>query len=654
MRLGKYLFFLFLIVNQSLSAGGFLKVQGKTITDSTGQEIILRGMGLGGWLLQEGYMFETSSFANTQHELRKKIEDLIGADSTEIFYEAFRNNFVTRQDIDSIAAWGFNSLRLAMHYNLMISATEPDTFLTTGFRIIDSLVVWCRENHLYLILDLHAAPGGQGHDAAISDYDASKPSLWESIDNQDLTVTLWKEIARRYAQETVIGAYDLINEPNWELGTSNSVLRAFYIRLTDAIREADTNHIIIAEGNWFATDFAGLTPPWDDKMVYSFHRYWSAYTVSSIQYLLNIRNTYNVPLWMGESGENSNAWFTGFVKMLEQQGIGWANWPYKKTGSVSGPLTIPKPSGYQVLLNYWKGNAAKPTKEFAYNALMALTDSLRLENCVYHPDVVHAWTTFPSDDKSIPFRDHSLPGRIFCADYDMGNQYTAYADMDFQNVSGSAGGSSWNSGGIYRNDGVDIESCNDAVTNGYNVGWTNNGEWMQYTVDVTESNSYIASVRYAGQSATGKIRLKVDGTNVTGSVSLSPTGGWQTWKTQVLGSFLLEEGIHTLRVTTETSGYNLNYLDFTIGTGIRADNTSGDPVFSVILDPSCSCPVIIASERSEIRHKIELFDLSGKRILSDYFTGSYRLERQLQSGLYLVAVGNGTAYSIQKIIINKP
>ncbi|MBN1414985.1 MAG: cellulase family glycosylhydrolase [Bacteroidales bacterium] len=646
------LLFLSAINPVNLSAGGFLKVQGKTIIDSSGQEINLRGLGIGGWLLQEGYMFETSGFANTQHEFRKKIEELIGTDSTNLFYEAFRKNFVTRRDIDSIAAWGFNSIRLAMHYNLLVDAADPDTFLTAGFDIIDSLVAWCRENQLYLILDLHAAPGGQGHDAPISDYDASKPSLWESTDNQDLTVILWKEIARRYAQEPVIGGYDLLNEPNWELGASHQILRAFYGRLTDAIREVDTNHIVFIEGNWFATDFNGLTPPWDDNMVYSFHRYWSDYTTSSIQYLLNIRNNYTVPLWMGESGENSNAWFTGFIKLLNQHGIGWANWPYKKTSSVTGPLTINKPAGYQVLLNYWNGSAAKPTRDFAYNALMELTDSLRLEHCVFHPDVVHAWITFPGNDQCIPFRDHTLPGRIYCSDYDMGTQYTAYADVDYQNISGSAGGGSWNSGGKYRNDGIDIEVCSDDITNGYNVGWTNAGEWMKYTVDVAESNSYIASVRYSDQSATGKIRLEVDQTDVTGSVSIPPTDGWQNWKTQILGSFLLEEGKHTLRVVTETSGFNLNYIDFSIGTGNNDPEIEPEQLFNVTWDSHTNCPVIMAYQTSTIPYKIELFDLSGKKILSDYFTGAYPVEQNLPCGLYFVAVSNATAYSSQKIIIH--
>ena len=70
---------------------------------------------------------------------------------------------------------------------------------------------------MYLILDLHAAPGGQGYNADISDYDDSKPSLWESKENRDKTVAFWKKIAERYKDEPWIGGYDLINETNWNL-----------------------------------------------------------------------------------------------------------------------------------------------------------------------------------------------------------------------------------------------------------------------------------------------------------------------------------------------------------------------------------------------------------------------------------------------------
>ncbi len=627
----------------------FLRATGKTITDGQGSEIILRGLGLGGWWLQEGYMFETSGFAGPQHVFRAKIEELTGADNTNAFYDAFLNNFVTRRDIDSIASWGFNSVRLAMHHNLLMDATDPDTFLTEGFGRIDSLIGWCRKNGLYLILDLHAAPGGQGHDAPISDYDSTRPSLWESAENQALTVALWKEIARRYATEPVIGGYDLINEPNWDLGSSNEALRDLYVRITEAVREVDTNHILFIEGNWFATDFKGLTPPWDGNMVYSFHKYWSPCTTQSIQYLLDLRNTYNVPLWLGETGENSNSWFTTLVKLLNQHDIGWANWPFKKIGSVAGPLTIPKPAAYQELLDYWNGQASRPDAAFAFNALLSLTDSLLMENCTVHPDVIHAWITAPGDSKGVPFRHHTVPGRIFCTDYDMGYQNTTYSDTDFQNI-GSGSGTT-NAGGKYRNDGVDIESCNDGVSNGFDVGWTASGEWMKYTVNVTESNDYSVYVRYAGQGETGALHLEIDNTPVTGSVTLAPTGGWQNWRTKPLGSFPLEQGRYTLKLVIETAGFNLNYLEFSPETGNKDVVAGSGPVFRVIRDHDTGRPVIWVNEPEGSPLRIELFDLSGKKILSDLFTDVYRFELPLQSGLYLVAVSNDGLYASRKIVI---
>src|SRR6185369_15388115 len=123
-----------------------------------------------------------------QHEIRTRIQNLIGQTATDQFYTAWLNYHCTRQDIDSLAKWGFNSIRVPMHYNLFTLPiqSEPtpgtNTWLNTGFALTDSLVKWCSANHMYVILDLHAAPGGQGKDASISDYDPTKPSLWESSD----------------------------------------------------------------------------------------------------------------------------------------------------------------------------------------------------------------------------------------------------------------------------------------------------------------------------------------------------------------------------------------------------------------------------------------------------------------------------------------
>jgi len=176
----KNLFFYFLILVFSCisfhSAHGqdILKTQGKAIVNQAGDTIILRGMGLGGWMLQEGYMLQTAGFASAQYQIRDKIEELIGPADTDLFYDAWLDNHVRKIDIDSLKSWGFNSVRLPLHYNLFTLPIEDEpisgqqTWLDKGFIMTDSLISWCAQNEMWVILDLHAAPGGQGYDQAIS------------------------------------------------------------------------------------------------------------------------------------------------------------------------------------------------------------------------------------------------------------------------------------------------------------------------------------------------------------------------------------------------------------------------------------------------------------------------------------------------------
>ncbi|HEX7457446.1 MAG TPA: cellulase family glycosylhydrolase, partial [Ginsengibacter sp.] len=212
------LFFLCNLFFNKLSAQGFLKAAGKKIVNAKGQNILLRGEGLGGWMLQEGYMLGINKDAQ-QNKIRARIEDMMGAKETAEFYDVWLHNFMQKIDIDSMRAWGFNSVRLPMHYNLFTlpvdkePVTGQNTWLDKGFELTDSLLAWCKANHMYLILDLHAAPGGQGNDLNISDRDSSAPSLWQSEANQQKTIALWKKLADRYKNEEWIGGYDILNEP---------------------------------------------------------------------------------------------------------------------------------------------------------------------------------------------------------------------------------------------------------------------------------------------------------------------------------------------------------------------------------------------------------------------------------------------------------
>ena len=259
-------------------AQGFLKARGQQIVNESGQNILLRGIGLGGWMLQEGYMLGLTNRWQQQNQIRKHMAVLIGAAKTQAFYDAWLANHTRKIDIDSLKAWGFNSVRLPMHYNLytLPAAQEPvpgqQTWLPKGFALTDSLLAWCKANGMYLILDLHAAPGGQGNDLNISDRDPSLPSLWQSDANQQKTIALWQQLATRYANEPAIGGYDIINEPNWGFAdtlkdrnglkeTGNAPLRKLLMDITKAIRQVDKRHLIIIEGNGWGNNCLLYTSP---------------------------------------------------------------------------------------------------------------------------------------------------------------------------------------------------------------------------------------------------------------------------------------------------------------------------------------------------------------------------------------------------------
>jgi endoglucanase len=547
-----------------------LSTLGSAIVNESQDTVILRGMGLGGWMVQEGYMLQTSAYANPQWEIRQKITETIGEDATVEFYDAWLQNHVQKSDIDSMKSWGFNSVRLPMHYNLFTLPIEEEpvpgenTWLEIGFELTDSLVSWCKQNEIYVVLDLHAAPGGQGYDAAISDYNPANPSLWQSQENRDKMVALWKRLAEIYADEDWIAGYDLLNEPNWDL-PGNTAMRTLYEEVTDSIRTVDEDHIIFIEGNWWANDFTGLTPPWDDNLVYSPHKYWSTNTAETMQWVTSMRNEFNVPLYLGESGENSNVWFRDAIRLLEDLGIGWAWWPLKKVDNISAILSIPKTDNYQALLNFWGGNGPAPTTEAATATLMELAENLKTANCDYKADVADAMFRQVYSDETRPFKEvQSIPGVVFATDFDLGVVGAAYSDTKTANYHVSTGNyTEWNSGWAYRNDGVDVQPCGDQVnSNGYNVGWLASDEWMNYTVNVEVSGVYDVELRVAAGADDGTFHFEVNGADVSQPLSVANSGGWENWTSVVVEDVILYEGESTLTFHMDQPGFNLNSFDF--------------------------------------------------------------------------------------------
>lgn len=567
-----------LMLSMTVSAQGFLKTAGERIVNEKGENVLLRGVGLGGWMLQEGYMLRINN-EGQQYRIRQRIEQLLSKEQTQEFYDTWLANHTRRIDIDSMKAWGFNSVRLPMHYNLYTLPVEEEpvagnnTWLEKGFTITDSLLAWCKANQMYLILDLHAAPGGQGNDLNISDRDPSKPSLWQSEANQQKTIALWRRLAERYAGEPWIGGYDILNEPNWGFTDSldrnglkeksNEPLRRLLMDITKAIREVDQRHIIIIEGNGWGNNYNGMLPVWDKNMVLSYHKYWNNNNEDDIRHILDTRREQQVPVWLGETGENSNTWFAQAVELLERNNIGWAWWPLKKAGA-NNPLEIPSNHNYNNLVDYWNGRRPNPPKESdVYSGLLELATYARFESNIIHRDVIDALIRQPHSTATIPFRQHVIaPHAIIKAvDYDLGRNAYAYFDQDTANYRISTGkASTGNRGHTYRNDGVDIFQDSSRYNRFY-VGQTEPGEWMQYTIEVKKKAKYKLLAETAA-IAPGQLSILVDGRVVLENKPVPVTGGYTSWKETELGNIELDKGVHQLRVKITEGGFNLLQLRF--------------------------------------------------------------------------------------------
>ncbi len=347
-----------------------LSTSGQKIVNASGQEVILKGVGLGGWLLQEGYMMNPNT-GGTQWSFKKGLYDQGISDAdVETFYQSWRNNFITKADIDHIASLGFNCVRLPMHYELFLTGAQRaarnnvahnsgnyNSYVSSltswynsnalfndagleGFRTIDSLLAWAGANNMYVILDLHAAPGSQGTESNISDAFVGN-DLWNKSIYRDITVRLWQRLSTRYINDNRVAFYDLINEPNHV--PSNSQIHDLFERLINAIRAQGDSHMLMIEGNGYGNNYDYLEPfTFTNKsnLIYNAHRYWITNSTTAtdpnpnqihlIGSIVNFRNTHNVPVWVGETGENNNAWLSENIAALNSKGIGWCHWTYKR------------------------------------------------------------------------------------------------------------------------------------------------------------------------------------------------------------------------------------------------------------------------------------------------------------------------------------
>ena len=403
--------------------------------------------------------------------IRRQIVDLIGEDDADKFYELYRANYVAEKDIAAIAAWGYDHVRLPFHY-LDVWDPETETIREERVRAVQRVP--------RVVPDVraggdprHARRAGRPELAATSatatEWHGSGPSptrtrtgrsrsgprsrgATRTRRSSSATTSSTSPSCRRACRR----ATSATSTSGWPRPSAPST------RTTSCLSRATTTRPTSARSRCPSTT----------TMVYAFHKYWNAPDQGSIQYLLDLREQTGVPLWLGETGENSNPWFYATphagraqrdrVELVDAQedqhhehaGLARRTRPATRPSSTTGEGTAPGPSADSRTCGALRAGATgldlDQTVAQPRRARRALQRRLR-----------HDGTAVPGPPPSrAPSRPSTTTSEI---------RASLTETRDPWAVSGTPG--SGNTGGAYRNDGVDIEASTDPQGCAYNVGW---------------------------------------------------------------------------------------------------------------------------------------------------------------------------------------
>lgn len=405
---------------------GYLKTDGRKIVNGKGDEFLPLGVAFGNWLLCEGNMwaFGEGNYYDRPRRFEALIRELCGTKYASTFWQRFRSNFVNESDIEAIANYGFNSVRIPINWRILLE-DEPDIrFIEEGFQILDRCIDWCEKRNLYVFLDLHGAVGGQTG-THIDDSINNIPRLFIDEDCYTKTLEIWRELARRYKARWIVGGYDLLNEPLSGVHKKyTDRLSRFYDDCIAAIREIDKKHIIILEGTDGSSNPTVFTKRFDDNSVISPHMYCLMPSEETFAPWIELSEKFNLPLWLGETGRGRPEWFTASYTLALQLGIGVNFWPWKRTAWKVGACSVPAPKDWEDIVAYTKGGK-HPGYERAQRILDEFLHNMLYENCDKRENVVDAVLRRPNV-------------RVPAIAFDVGCQgnFGEKNDYNFRNASG--------------------------------------------------------------------------------------------------------------------------------------------------------------------------------------------------------------------------
>lgn len=331
-----------------LDIPSFIQVSGEHFVQD-GRIVRFRGFGIGNWMNTEHFM---TGLPGTDHMKRKAWEEVYGKEQADEFWDRYLSDYMGEDDFAFLRELGVNVVRLPFTYRHFEDDQKPGDYRKEGFKHLDRMLELCSRYGIYAILDLHAAPGGQGPDSH-ADTDLGASRFWHDASYRQRVIGLWRFIASHYKDNPWVAGYDVLNEPVFV--TDGAVFNDFVEKVTEAIRQVDSRHIIFIEGDSWAQDFSMLEPPSDEQTAYSFHFYpvysvrgkeaWTRDDVERdlVPLIARIRDRFHRPLWCGETGSaydrerisDQSSLVRTTLDILEEQGVSWTLWAYKDAQAMS-------------------------------------------------------------------------------------------------------------------------------------------------------------------------------------------------------------------------------------------------------------------------------------------------------------------------------
>jgi hypothetical protein len=228
-----------------------LRVEGNRIVDGDGATVVLRGVGLGGWMNMENFI---TGYPATESAMREAVEAVLGAERADAFFARLLDAFFGAADAEFLASLGVNCVRLPINQRHFENDWAPFEWVSEGFERLADAVRVLGAHGIHSVIDLHAVPGGQNQHWH-SDNPTHVAAFWRHPHFQERATALWVELASRFAGEPWVAGYNLLNEPADPTG---EVVGPWTERTVAAIRDVDPDHILFLDGNRYSTDFSAF------------------------------------------------------------------------------------------------------------------------------------------------------------------------------------------------------------------------------------------------------------------------------------------------------------------------------------------------------------------------------------------------------------